>query len=570
MRRFIPWLALLAAALAVAGAMRSPLWDEDETRFASIARGMLRSGDWVVPRFNGELSDKPPLFFQAAALSFRLLGESASAARFPSLVAAVLGLLATWLIARRLFGREVAAWACLALGTSLLFMAEATLATTDAMLLAFATWTLLPAVATWWDRSGAFRAHALTWPAAVATGVFAGFGILTKGPAALLLPMVTLWLFSWWMRMDGRPPGWRPVSWLADGIRAAGLLRPGFVLAGAVLVALPWHLQVWQQAGGEWFRIFYLHHHAGRLPFLEPLTGVAMQPVASHRGFPFFQVAALLGGMFPWSVFLPLACARILFSAFGRRGAAEGVAATRAAARFVLVWLGVWLLVVSFSSTQLPHYAFPAYPSAAMMVAALLMQAARVPDSMRNGWLYAGAGGLAFGGLVMVVVVAVAARLALLPRSVWLFLPGTLVVAGGAGVFLAVLRRNREAVMGVLAAAALLLAVAVFGLAAPKVGSKNPLPGMIAAADAQAGHPARLAAYRFTLPGLVWESGRTVAYCRSAGELARFLESGPDAAAFVDESALGEIAGVMARHPRVLLSERPLFRNRGAAVLVPP
>lgn len=570
MRGFVPWLALLAVVIAVAGAMRAPLWDEDETRFASTARGMLRSGDWVVPRFSGELSDKPPLFFQAAALSFRLFGESAPAARFPSLVAAALGLLATWLIARRLFGHEVAAWACLALGTSLLFVAEATLATTDAMLLAFATWTLLPAAATWWDRSGVFGARAMTWPAAVATGMFAGFGILAKGPAALLLPVLTLWIFAWWVRMDGRPPGWSPVSWLADGFRAVGLLRAGFVLAGAVLVALPWHLQVWQQSGGEWFRIFYLQHHAGRLPFLEPLTGVAMQPVASHRGFPFFQVAALLGGMFPWSAFLPLACARIFFRAFGRHGATDGVAATRAAAGFVSVWLGVWLLVVSFSSTQLPHYAFPAYPAAAMMVAALLVQVVRTPLSTRDGWLYAGAAGLVFGGLVMLVGVAVAARLALLPRSVWLFLPGTLVVVAGAGVFLAVLRRNREAVMGVLAAAALLLAVAVFAFAAPSVGSENPLPRMVAAADAQAGRPARLAAYRFTLPGLVWESGRPVAYCRSAGELARFLESGPDAAAFVDESALGEVAGLMARPPRVLLSERPLFRNRGVAVLAPP
>lgn len=556
--RLLPWLALLAVVFAVGGAMRAPLWDEDETRFASVAREMLHSGDWVVPRFNGELADKPPLFFQAVALSFLAFGESAPSARWPSVAASVLALLATWWIARRLFDREVAAWACLALGTSLLFMAEATLATTDAMLLALATWTLLPAVATWWGRGGALELRALTWPSAFATGVFGGFGILTKGPAALLLPVLTLWLFAWWMR---------PGRWLAGGFPALGLLRPGFMAAGAVAVVLPWHLQVWQQTGDEWFRIFYLQHHAGRLPFLEPLTGAVMQPVASHRGFPLFQVLSLLGGMFPWSVFLPLACIRIFFRSCGW-GALEGVAASATSARFVVVWLGVWLVVTSFSSTQLPHYVFPAYPAAAMMVAALLIQVVRMPGGTRDGWLYAAAGGLMFGGVLMVSAVAVAARLAVIPGSTLLFLPGALVIAGAAGIFLAVLQWEREAMLRGLAAIALLLAVVVFGLAAPTVGRGNPLPSMVAAADAGVGGPARLAAYRFALPGLVWESGRPVTYCRSAGELVRFLESGPDAVAFVDEGALGEIASLMSGPPRILLRARPLFRNRDVAVLV--
>ena len=240
--------------------------------------------------------------------------------------------------------------------------------------------------------------------------------------------------------------------------------------------------------------------------------------------------------------------------------------ASGASARFVVVWLGVWLVVTSFSSTQLPHYGFPAYPAAAMMVAALLVQAVRVPGGTRDGWLYAGAAGLVFGGLLTLSGVAVASRLELVPCSASLFLPGALVLAAGAGISLAVLRRDREAVLRRLAAIALVLAVAVFGLAAPSVGRGNPLPRMIAAA----GQTARLGAYRFALPGLVWNSGRPVTQCRSAAELARFLESGPDAAAFVDEAAIEEIAGLMPRPPRILIRGRPLFRDRDVAVLAPP
>ncbi len=50
-------LATLAMATAPA-----PLWDEDEARFAAIARTMVETGDWVVPTFNGTLAvDKPVL-----------------------------------------------------------------------------------------------------------------------------------------------------------------------------------------------------------------------------------------------------------------------------------------------------------------------------------------------------------------------------------------------------------------------------------------------------------------------------------------------------------------------------
>ncbi len=40
------------AALAL-GTTQAPLWDEDEPRFAVIARTMVETGDWVVPVFNG-------------------------------------------------------------------------------------------------------------------------------------------------------------------------------------------------------------------------------------------------------------------------------------------------------------------------------------------------------------------------------------------------------------------------------------------------------------------------------------------------------------------------------------
>ncbi|MDH4105636.1 MAG: hypothetical protein OEV39_05930, partial [Gammaproteobacteria bacterium] len=66
------WLVGLALLLMATGlGMRDP-WPADEPRFALVARDMLRSGDWLIPRVGGDLyADKPPVFFwlMATAMS---------------------------------------------------------------------------------------------------------------------------------------------------------------------------------------------------------------------------------------------------------------------------------------------------------------------------------------------------------------------------------------------------------------------------------------------------------------------------------------------------------------------
>ena len=60
----IVWLVGLSLLLMGAGfGLRDP-WPADEPRFALVARDMLRSGDWLIPRVGGDpYADKPPLFF---------------------------------------------------------------------------------------------------------------------------------------------------------------------------------------------------------------------------------------------------------------------------------------------------------------------------------------------------------------------------------------------------------------------------------------------------------------------------------------------------------------------------
>ncbi len=60
-------------------------------------REMLESGDWAVPRYNGELRlQKPLLPYWLTATSYRLAGVSEAATRLPSVLFGLLSALLLW------------------------------------------------------------------------------------------------------------------------------------------------------------------------------------------------------------------------------------------------------------------------------------------------------------------------------------------------------------------------------------------------------------------------------------------------------------------------------------------
>src|SRR5262245_63902775 len=64
----------------------------DEPRYAQVAREMAASGDFVTPRLYGDpWFEKPILYYWMAACAFKALGISELAARLPSAVAGLLG-----------------------------------------------------------------------------------------------------------------------------------------------------------------------------------------------------------------------------------------------------------------------------------------------------------------------------------------------------------------------------------------------------------------------------------------------------------------------------------------------
>src|SRR5688500_13055166 len=104
-------LVVLALLVFAAGlGLRDP-WPADEPRFVLVARDMVLTGGWLIPRVGGEAySDKPPLFMWLIAIPHRLGVDLSVAYLLPSLLAALGTLALVYDLARRLWGRQ-AAWA---------------------------------------------------------------------------------------------------------------------------------------------------------------------------------------------------------------------------------------------------------------------------------------------------------------------------------------------------------------------------------------------------------------------------------------------------------------------------
>src|ERR1700742_4954412 len=91
-----------AVLLYSIGNNRLPLIDRDEPRFAEASREMRQSGDYLVPRLNGEFRfDKPPLIYWSQVAAFDLLADNDFGARLPSAIFAALTATVTLVFGQR-------------------------------------------------------------------------------------------------------------------------------------------------------------------------------------------------------------------------------------------------------------------------------------------------------------------------------------------------------------------------------------------------------------------------------------------------------------------------------------
>jgi len=380
---------------------------------------MVESGDWVIPRYEGQpFFDKPILSYWLMAGAMDRFGPSAGAARLVPVAASIGVVLATAWLGTLLFDRRSALAGGLVLATTLAFLSFGRVAMSDMLLSLWTTLAVALAVL-------AYRPGAAAWTVPL-LGAVAGLGFATKGPVALLVPGLAVLLLMWENRRLPIPCGSGP---LALG-----------VLAFAVL-------------GFGWFALVYRRLGPGPLVdffFRENLERFAGEAYDVGRPFWFYPPAYLAEGL-PWSPLLPIALWRLLRSR-------EGEEAHRT--RFLALWAALVLVPLSLSRGKIDYYLLPIYPAASLVIGRYL---ACVP------WKQADR---AWASLVLMVeALALVLVLARPPRIPHEWLPGALprvllvaVVAAGATFLLAVAvrptpRRAAAALASLVAAAWLVLVV---------------------------------------------------------------------------------------------------------------
>ena len=101
----LAFLLALAAVVHIGTAGWGDLYDGVEGQLAGGAREMLESQQWLLPTNNGVPQlQTPPLAYWAIALSYKVFGVTATAARIPIALAMVASVALTFLIGERLAG----------------------------------------------------------------------------------------------------------------------------------------------------------------------------------------------------------------------------------------------------------------------------------------------------------------------------------------------------------------------------------------------------------------------------------------------------------------------------------
>lgn len=333
-----PYTLLILVTVAVIifsfGLGRLALVGPDEPRYSEVAREMFATGDYISPRLCGCLwFEKPVLLYWLAAASYHLFGVSEFAARFPSVLAAVLTMVFIYYGLRRAASERLALAASLAFVTSGLVIAYARVATPDILLTAAMTIALLSGYLAC-ESSG--RTRTLRWALCFAA---IGAAVLAKGLVGIALVVAILAVYLAVIKQ------WHFIRWRDALIGVAVFL----IIAGT------WYGPVTVRHGWSFIEEFFVRHHFQRY-------------TSNQFGHPqpfYFFFAIAIEGIAPWSFFLIPAAARL-------KSLKPGSHRLDALLVFAWIWVVVPLLFFSASGSKLPGYILPIFPALAIVIGAEL------------------------------------------------------------------------------------------------------------------------------------------------------------------------------------------------------
>ncbi len=331
----LPSLCLISSLFIVIYILQlgiMPLVSQDEVRYAEVAREMIVSGNWVVPRLDGiDYFEKPVLGHWMNAVSELVFGGNNFAVRFSSAFCTGLSAVLLFFFLRKFSKEEkIALLAPVIFLTSGLILAIGTFSVLDAQISFFITAAMASFYAAYCSKKITPK---FLW--LVLCGVFAGLGFLTKGFLVFVVLTISIALFLIWEKK------WKNL-----------FTMPWIPLITAIITILPWGINVYYQAPDFW-RYFIVVEHYDRFMHAGKYSG------ALHPEPFWFFIPILFVGALPWAFHLP----EIIV------GLKDKILFSKSLTRYCVIWAVFPFIFFSASSGKLATYILPCFPPLAVLIA---------------------------------------------------------------------------------------------------------------------------------------------------------------------------------------------------------
>jgi 4-amino-4-deoxy-L-arabinose transferase-like glycosyltransferase len=307
------------------------LFTPDEGRYSEVAREMVASGDYITPRLNGvAFLDKPVLYYWLQASAIQLFGLKEWALRFWPAALGILCAMMTYVSGRLLFNRRTGIIAALILTTSPLYYGGSHYANLDLEVASLIGDALLCFIAGIQSTSPRLKNILL-----YAAYIFAGLAALTKGLIGIVFPAM---IIGAWVILLNR---WNTLLKMN--------LFTGLLIF--LLITAPWYLLA-QRATPEFFHFFFVTQQVSRFLTTQEFNSKAAA---------WFYIPIVIGGFFPWSMFLVQAVARNIRQVWQDRQ-------QHATELFLLLWFFIIFIFFSVPRSKTVGYILPIFPTCALLV----------------------------------------------------------------------------------------------------------------------------------------------------------------------------------------------------------
>ncbi len=288
-----------------------PLFDVDEGAFSEATREMLASGNFAATYLDGlPRYDKPIFSYWCQAISASMFGINEFSLRLPSAIAACLWMWACYCFIREQNDKHSAVLVVLVMCHTLWIGLIGRAAIADAWLNLFLSLCMFDIWRYWQQPRQTVIVRVFVWM---------GLGVLTKGPVAILIPLLTSGIFfiskgqgRLWLLAIFNPLGW----------------------AAVLLVLSPWLYLVYQDQGLAFFQGFLIDHNLNRFQHTKEGHGGQL--------YYYFLVLPLILLPFSGALVGTIKRVKLLWQS--------------PLDQFLMLWFLIVFALVSVSQTQLPHY----------------------------------------------------------------------------------------------------------------------------------------------------------------------------------------------------------------------